>query len=329
MADTNKKEYGIRKPSDFNGDRKGIQKFMLNCRSYLQTNQHVYDTDESKVSFILSFMDDGEAGKWKENYLLSILDATGSLKFPKIEDFMTTLLKAFKPANQERNATHQIDTLRQGKKTAEEVITEFRLLSNQAGYTMTTSSDHNHLIGKLQKVLNTNLVRRILLLDDIPTTIDDWADKAIQIDSNYRHAQETLEILNEEKKYSKSSKTNTAKTTYSNNWRKKKEERDPDAMDVDAMTAGKRAYLMKKGACFICEEPGHRASEHDDHVKSQQKNKGKGKTPPKKDLKTIHALFEALSKGEKEELLAMSTKGTKKEEKEKEEETETDDEKDF
>jgi hypothetical protein len=189
MADANKKEYGIRKPKDFDGDRKGIQKFILNCRSYLQTNQHSYDTDESKVSFILSFMDDGEAGKWKENYLLSILDATGSLTFPKIEDFMKILLKTFKPVNQERDATHQIDTLRQGKKTAEEVITEFRLLSNQAGYTMTTTSDHNHLIGKLQKVLNTNLVRRVLLLDNVPITIDDWAEKAIQIDSNYRHAQ--------------------------------------------------------------------------------------------------------------------------------------------
>src|ERR1700728_4458593 len=111
MADTNKKEYGIRKPSDFSGDRKGIQRFMLNCRSHLQTNQHVYDTDESKVSFILSFINDGEAGKWKENYLLSILDAKGSLTFPKIlvEDFMMILMKAFKPANQERDATHQID----------------------------------------------------------------------------------------------------------------------------------------------------------------------------------------------------------------------------
>jgi hypothetical protein len=102
-------------------------------------------------------------------------------------------------------------------------------------------------------------------------------------------------------------------------------------MDVDSMTAGKRAYLMKKGACFVCEEPGHRASEHDEHVKTQQKNKGKNKAPPKKDLKSIHALFESLSKGEKQQLLAMSTKGTKEEEKDEkdEEEEETDDDKDF
>ena len=97
-------------------------------------------------------------------------------------------------------------------------------------------------------------------------------------------------------------------------------------MDVDAMTAGKRAYLMKKGACFVCEEPGHRASEHDEHVKKQQKGKGKDKTTPKKDLKALHTLFQSLTKGEKEELLAMTTQNGKGKEDEDEED---DDKEDF
>ena len=181
-----------------------------------------------------------------------------------------------------------------------------------------------HLIGKLQSVLNTNLVRRISLLDEEPTTIDKYAEKAIQIDSNYQHTQELLEILNEEKRGLKppSSKgTNNSKVNNNNNWRKKKDKRDPNAMDINTMTAGKRTYLMKKGACFVCKEPGHRASEHDKHVKKQQKGKGKDKATPKKDLKALHALFQSLTKGEKEELLAM-TKG-----KEKEDEDDEDDEK--
>jgi hypothetical protein len=77
---------------------------------------------------------------------------------------------------------------------------------------------------------------------------------------------ETLDRLNGDKK---NPKNNNARTSTSNNWRRKKEERDPDAMDVDTMSTGKRNYLMKKGACFICEEPGHRAKEHDDFVKER------------------------------------------------------------
>jgi hypothetical protein len=196
MADattTHKKAYGIKKPKEFDGNRKEIQRFLVNCQSYLQINNHIYDTDESKVAFILSFMDEGEAGKWKENYLLSLM-VNGSIVFPSIETFTERLNKDFKPANKERDASHQLSILRQGKKTAEEVVTEFRLLANQAGYTMTTPSDHSHLIGKFQAVLNTNLVKKIIFGDNVPTTIDDWIDKAIQIDSQYRHAQETLEI---------------------------------------------------------------------------------------------------------------------------------------
>ena len=326
---SNKKEYGARKPDDYDGDHREIQRFLLNCKVYLQINKHIYDTDESQIAFVLSFMNKKEAGKWKENYLLSLVDGNGDIAFPTMKEFMDRLTKDFKPANKERSANHQIAVLRQGKKTTEETIKEFRFLTNQAGYTVTTPSDHMHLIGKLQSVLNTNLVRRISLLDEEPTTIDKYAKKAIQIDSNYRHTQELLEILNEEKrglKPSSSKSTNNSKANNNNNWRKKKDEKDPNAMDVDTMTAGKCAYLMKKGACFVCEEPGHRASEHDKHVKKQQKSKGKDKTTPKKDLKALHALFQSLTKGEKEELLAMTTQNGKGKE---DEEEEDDDKEDF
>jgi hypothetical protein len=178
-------------------------------------------------------MNEKEAMRWKENYLLEIMNATGELAFPAYAaDFMERLSKDFKPANKGKDAAHQIAILRQGKKTAEETITEFRLLTNQAGYANTTASDHLHLIEKLQTVLNTNLVKRVLLLDDVPTTIDKWAEKAIQIDSNYQQTMETLDRLNGDKK---SPKNNNARTSTSNNWRRKREERDPDAMDVDAM----------------------------------------------------------------------------------------------
>ena len=51
-----------------------------------------------------------------------------------------------------------------------------------------------------------------------------------------------------------------------NSYDKKREEprrkfnfsrRDPNAMDVDALTVGKRDEMMKKGLCFRCEKPGH------------------------------------------------------------------------
>ena len=284
MTTPTPKEFNINKPKDFDGNRKEVHSFLLDCKVYLQVNQHIYTTDASRVAFVLSFMNDKEAKRWKENYLIKITSATdGNLVFPTTDAFLKQVTDDFKPANKTKDAAHQIAILRQGKRTAEETITEFRLLTNQAGYANTTTSDHLHLIEKLQTVLNTNLVKRVLLLDTVPTTIDAWAEKAIQIDSNYRQTMEVIERLNGERKNAKTSTSKTSSSSSSYNWRQKKE-KDPDAMDVDAMTTQKRDYLMKKGACFKCEVVGHRASEHDEYEREQEKKKGKSKAPQKKDL---------------------------------------------
>ena len=113
---SNKKDYGTRKPDDYDGDRREIQRFLLNCKVYLQVNKHIYDTNESQIAFVLSFMNEKEAGKWKENYLLSLVDGNGDIAFPTMKTFVDQLTKDFKPTNKERSANHQIAVLRQGKK---------------------------------------------------------------------------------------------------------------------------------------------------------------------------------------------------------------------
>ena len=57
-----------------------------------------------------------------------------------------------------------------------------------------------------------------------------------------------------------------------------------------------------------------------DQETKDEKKKDKGKTPQKKYLKAIHALFKGLIKEEKMELLALSKKKEEAEEKSEEEE---------
>jgi hypothetical protein len=66
------KEISINKPTAFTGDRRNICGFVQECRGYLQLNKHIYDTDEAKIAFVLSFLTDKEALKWKEAYLASL-----------------------------------------------------------------------------------------------------------------------------------------------------------------------------------------------------------------------------------------------------------------
>jgi hypothetical protein len=76
---------------------------------------------------------------------------------------------------------NRLETLRQGKKTVEELNMEFLQIVGQAGIDKKTPSDHLHLIGYYRKTLELRLSRKILFSDNIPKTIEGWMEKAIQL----------------------------------------------------------------------------------------------------------------------------------------------------
>jgi hypothetical protein len=281
MTDTtNMKEISINKPSSFTGDRTKVRGFVQDCRAYLQLNKHIYTIDEAKIAFVLSFLSDGESQKWKETYMATLLQDTGEFKYPTFQQFMTIFVEYFRPMNMEASANAQMATLKQGKRTVEELVAEFRLLASRAGMTSTTASDHIHLINHFQRALHPAIGRKIALSDSVPTTIEGWAERAIQYDTNYRV---TIAMYG--------TKPGGRGDLWGRTGSSSSNQRDPNAMEVDAMTMDKRTTLMKQGLCFKCEERGHLARDC--------------KKKKKRDMKGIHALLTALSKEEKEELLAL------------------------
>jgi hypothetical protein len=69
--------------------------------------------------------------------------------------------------------------LRQGKKMAEKLNTEFLQIVGQAGMGRKTSSDHFHLIGYYRKGLEPRCSCKILFSNDVPKMIDGWIETAI------------------------------------------------------------------------------------------------------------------------------------------------------
>jgi hypothetical protein len=74
---------------------------------------------------------------------------------------------------------NRLGTLKQGKKTAEKLVTEFLQIIGQAGMERKSSSDHLHLIGYFRKALEHRLWNKILFGTSVPKTIDRWMDLAI------------------------------------------------------------------------------------------------------------------------------------------------------
>jgi hypothetical protein len=79
------KEYGINKLTPFTSDRTKIRQFL-----------QYYNTDQLKIGFILSYMNDSEAANRKEYYLDTLEDPnTGMPNFPTLVTFLVDIRKAF------------------------------------------------------------------------------------------------------------------------------------------------------------------------------------------------------------------------------------------
>ena len=260
------KEYSLNKPTPFSGDQTKVKAFLQECLVYIDMSEEVYTMDKLKIGFVLSYMNEKEAKDWWELYLEDIEDpAAGKLVYPTFGTFLAEVHKAFWSADWVQDALCKLENLKQGKKTVEQVVMEFKQLIGQAGLTTRTTSDNIHLIWLFRKALNLSLAHKIIYGEVIPWTIKDWFEKVIQFDTNY---QEVMAIFGPIKK-------NNERTT-NRSWYRPAEKKDPNTMDVDALTFEERQTLMKQGKCFKCRKTGHRAAD----CPGEEDRKGKKKEEP-------------------------------------------------
>jgi Zinc knuckle len=122
-----------------------------------------------------------------------------------------------------------------------------------------TPSDHLHLIGYYRKVLEPRLGCKILFSNDVPKTINGWMEKAIQFNTNWRMG--SLFFNQDIKASPLKQKADTNKSNKNAFWWRTSERKDPNAMDVDALTMEETGMLLRQGKCFRCRRTGHMAKE--------------------------------------------------------------------
>ena len=54
----------------------------MSCLAHLIINKDAYNTKEKKIGFILSLMNEGEAGAWKEQFIQATYDTATAADTP-------------------------------------------------------------------------------------------------------------------------------------------------------------------------------------------------------------------------------------------------------
>jgi hypothetical protein len=123
---TTAKEVKLHTPTDFHGARELTTKFLQEVEMYMRANAEIYNTEEKKVLFVLSFMNGGVAGSWKQGKTAAYLKAGN---FGTFDEFKQAVQTAFTPIDDKGVAKTELRTLRQGNKRIKEYIAQFTIIA--------------------------------------------------------------------------------------------------------------------------------------------------------------------------------------------------------
>jgi len=243
------KEIKMNTPTPFTGKREKLEEFLIKLEMYLAMNTDIYNTDQQRIIFTLSFMKEGTAGSWKQSYWRQTQEQTQPWDWMV---FKNALITSFATPDKPGDVITKMETDTMTGRTADEFIERFKINANDSGVTQ-----DRPLIEWFMKGINIPLLDKILNLENPPTTITGWYTTASKLDNQWRRGRAITNRLK--------GGTDTKKKGFrfpNRNTPRYVPPVDPNAMEIDRLTAQEQADHMKKGLCFVCHQAGHRANDH-------------------------------------------------------------------
>jgi hypothetical protein len=282
-------------PKPFNGKRSDFVLFMQDVFVYLKVNKAIYNDDEKKISFILSYLADGDAAVWKQQFIQTKIEEgleanNDDPDWGSYNDFLDALKKTFQPYDEPAEALEDMKKLRLGDGSITEHNSKFRLLVSQTGM-----KDSPALTDLYRETLPWGLQSPIIRSEHPPRTLEEWYTKATNFYIGHQRAQR---LFRKRDKPTTTSSALPAQKRFSF-----PEKKDPNAMDIDRMSIEERTRLMKEGKCFRCKLFGHLS--RDCPNKGQNTTTTTSTTPKwtgKSVASHIRALIASMSEEEKKAL---------------------------
>jgi hypothetical protein len=173
-------------PTPFDGEMKNAETFFRQMTLYITAKASEFPDEPTKIIFALSYMT-GRAQAFAnividkiERHNATPADPLTPFPFPTYLDFIQELKDNFADPDERRTAQYKLSQLRQGTKTAEEYVLEFRVLADKTDYNDVA------LVEKFETGINDALRRRIYGLARLPVTCGEWMMWAMRLDRQWR-----------------------------------------------------------------------------------------------------------------------------------------------
>ena len=247
-----------------------------------------------KNMYLLSFFKEKEALLWKNQFLKSI-QTYRKFMWPRHHVLKDMIQKDFARITEIEDVITALEHLKQGPKPILEFNIDFKLLPGKAGKNTNTSD--NFLIQLYSCAINNKIAEKVITMDNLPTTLEEWMEKVTKFDSNWQRASALLG-QGLPKGHMQKGKCQ---------WNFSHPAKDLNAMDVDALALEEKEKKKLKRAeiCFYCKEGKHLAL-------YCPKKGNKKQEEPKKALKgqdlctQIRTMTSGLTKEEKEVLYEIT-----------------------
>jgi hypothetical protein len=170
-------------PEVFSGDRKKADTFLRAVALNIAIQPNSFPDDRTRILYALSWMQGGSAGDWAANHTRSMLE-NNQQPFATWAEFRTRFEAAFGDSDRPAQARQRLHDLKMVRGvTAEEYTAAFEAVADRSGF------NDQALMDAYERGLQRGIVEKIHL-DVLPTTLQDWKNKAIRIDKLYRRLQE-------------------------------------------------------------------------------------------------------------------------------------------
>jgi hypothetical protein len=129
LKETKKK---LKTPTPYTGKREDLRKFLQEVRLYLLANKEAYQTDLDKILFVISYMSEGDASSWKEEFVDTADQKAAQDGTPftlgTYDDFIKLVTKDFSPYDAPKDAIHEMKEMTMGNTPIEEHVAKFKML---------------------------------------------------------------------------------------------------------------------------------------------------------------------------------------------------------